>query len=224
MPFINLPLSAGVYKDDSPLSVEGFFVDADKVRFVRGRPQTIAGWEIATTDTLTGLCRGLHAWLDNAGDVFAGLGTHLRLHVYFDGALYDITPVIGRGELTNPFDTLDMDATVTVNDTAHGLVAGQKVGFANASAAGGITIDGEYTVTEVLDADSYTIEHSSAATSTVSGGGGTVDFEYFLAPATPMAPAGPATARGRTVSAGMGRVRTWSTSRARGLSQTGART
>ncbi len=182
MPYVKLPYLAGVYKDDSPLAAEGFFVDADKVRFVRGKPQTIGGWEIATTDTLTGICRGLQTWLSNEGLAYAGLGTHLRLHAYFDGELYDITPVIERGELTNPFDTTDTDATVTVNNTAHGLTVDQKVGFANASVVGGLTINGEYTITEILDADTYTIEHTSAATSTVAGGGGTVDFEYFLAP------------------------------------------
>lgn len=182
MPHIKIPFQPGVYKDDSPLSAEGFFVDADKVRFVRGKAQTIGGWEVATSDTLAGLCRGLHAWLSNEGLIHAGLGTHLLLHSYLDGELYDITPVTERGELNNPFDTVDASTTVTVNDTAHDLVPDQKVWFANATTIGGITIDGAYTVVSVVDADTYTIQHSSAATATVSGGGGVVDYEYFLAP------------------------------------------
>lgn len=181
MAFVKIPLLAGIFTDDSPLSAEGFFVDADKVRFVRGKFQTIGGWEKASTDTFSGKARGSTAWIDNSGNVWAGFGTHLRLYAYSDGEIYDITRIIERGELTNPFDTTDGDETVTVNDTAHGLIDNQKVKFSNASAVGGITPDGEYVVTYV-DANSYTIEHSSAATSTVSGGGGTVDYEYFEAP------------------------------------------
>ena len=180
MPYTEFPFLPGVYKDDSPLSAEGFFVDADKIRFVRGKPQTIGGWEVATTDTLTGICRGIHAWLSNAGLIHAGFGTHLRLHAYFDGELYDITPVVGRGELSGPFMTTNASVTVIVTHAAHGVVDDQKVKFANATAVGGITINGEYAATYV-DANSYTITHSSAATSSASGGG-TVDYEYFLAP------------------------------------------
>lgn len=178
----NLAFQPGVYKDDSPLTAEGFFVDADKIRFVRGKAQTIGGWEAATSDSLTGICRGAHAWLDNGGQVYAGLGTHLSLNVYRDGDLYDITPVLDRGVLSNPFEVTDGQTSVTVNHVAHGLVVGQRVVFENATAVGGITVDGSYTVAFVVDADGYTIEHTTSATSTVSGGGGDIDFAYLLAP------------------------------------------
>jgi hypothetical protein len=56
------------------------------------------------------------------------------------------------------------------------------VKFSNASAVGGITINGEYTVTSVTDANTYVITHSAAASSSAGPGGGTVDYEYFLAP------------------------------------------
>lgn len=178
----DLAFQAGVYKDDSPLTAEGFFVDADKIRFVRGRAQTIGGWEAATTEGLVGLCRGMHAWLDNAGQAYAGLGTHLSLNVYSDGELYDVTPVVDRGTLANPFDVVDAQTTVTVTHTAHGLVAGQSIVLSNAAPVGGLTLNDSYTVQSVTDADSYVIEHASAATSTVSGGGGDVDYRYILAP------------------------------------------
>jgi hypothetical protein len=180
--FVNFPINPGVFTDDTELSAKGYFVDADKVRFERGKPQTIGGWEIATNNLVTGICRGLFTWKNSIAQAWAELGTHVGTWAYFDGVLYENTPIIERGELTNPFDTTDTDETVTVNDTAHGLVVDQRVYFANASAVGGITPDGWYPVATVPDANSYTIEHSSAATSSVSGGGGTVDFEYGLAP------------------------------------------
>lgn len=180
MPLIEFPFLSGVYKDDSPLSAEGFFVDADKIRFVRGKAQTIGGWEIASTDTVRGVCRGIHAWLSNRGSIHAGLGTHLSLNAYFDGELYEITPVVSRGKLTDPFDTMNANATLNISHTTHGLVEGQQVNFTNATAVGSVTVEGLYAVT-LVDADNYTITHSISASSTATGGGA-VDYDYFLAP------------------------------------------
>lgn len=183
MPYTKISFKPGVYTDDSPLDAEGYFIDSDKIRFVRGKAQTIGGWEAFSSETFLGKCRGLHAWADASRNPYISVGTNLRLYAYdVDGTQYDITPVIDRGELTDPFTTTISSALVTVTNTGHGLVADQKVKFANASAVGGITIDGEYTVTSVTDANNYVITHSSAATSSAGPGGGTVDVEYFLAP------------------------------------------
>ncbi|MEQ8510091.1 MAG: hypothetical protein RIB43_13880 [Rhodospirillaceae bacterium] len=181
MTYINLTFQPGIYKDDSPLSAEGFFIDADKIRFVRGKPQTIGGWETASTDILTGVCRGIHPWLDNLGQVYAAFGTHERLHVFFDGEVYDITPVVSRGTLTDPFSTVDASPIVTVHHVAHGVTLDQTVRFSGASPVGGVTLDGAYVVAAVPDEDTYTVEHSIAAALSASGGG-LVSYEYDLAP------------------------------------------
>lgn len=83
----------GVVKDDAPLAAEGGFTDADKVRFRQGMAQTVGGWERASSSAFTGLCRGLHAWANNAGAPLVGIGTHSALWVFYGGGLYDITPV-----------------------------------------------------------------------------------------------------------------------------------
>ncbi len=184
MAYTKLAFQPGVYKDDSPLDAEGFFIDSDKIRFVRGKAQTIGGWERATSTTITGICRGMWTWADTGRNPFAALGTHLRLHAMdSDGGVFDITPITARGELANPFSTVNASPTVTVAHTAHGVVVDQKVSFSNAAAVGGIVIDGAYVVASVVDANSYTITHSTAATSTAGpGGGSVVDYEYALAP------------------------------------------
>jgi hypothetical protein len=84
---------AGVSKDDSPLAVEGGWVDTDKVRFRQGRPQTIGGWEKLTPTAFDGKCRGLHAWTALDGQFRVGVGTHTKLYAYAAGDLHDITPV-----------------------------------------------------------------------------------------------------------------------------------
>ncbi len=80
---------------------------------------------------------------------------------------------------TDPFAVTSGSATITVTHTSHGLYAGDVVTLSGATAGGGITIDGAYEVVERVDADSYTITHSDAATSTdATTGGSAVTYVY----------------------------------------------
>jgi len=81
------------------------------------------------------------------------------------------------GTLTNPFATTAAAAAVTVNHTAHGLAVGDTVVFNTAENAGGLDLDGCYTVKSV-DTNSYTIQHKTAATSTDATAGGAVSYYY----------------------------------------------
>jgi hypothetical protein len=180
-----IPFSAGVIKDDTPLSSEGAYVDADKVRFVvvggQSKPQVIGGWEALTTSTISGVCRGLHVWADNDGAPQIGLGTHTHLFAYSGGGLYDITPVASTGTLgSNPFTTASGSATVSVAHTSHGRSIGDRVKFSGAAAVNGVTISGEYTVATVPSANAYTVTHSAAASGSGAGGGASVAFTYYL--------------------------------------------
>jgi hypothetical protein len=181
MPFTKVQDAAGVYKDDTPLTAAMFYVDSDKIRFLRGKWQVMGGWESATSDAFTGICRGLFVWRNNSSQPLAALGTHTNVYAFYDGDLYDITPVVERGTLTNPFTTTLGSATVTVHDVDHGRTAGSDALFANAAAVGGITIAGRYTIAGITDADNYTVTHSAAATASAGPGGGTVDYDYYLA-------------------------------------------
>lgn len=82
--------------------------------------------------------------------------------------------------LTNPFSTTSGSAVVTVSATAHGALIGDTVTFSNASAVGGLTLNGSYIVTEVVNVNSYKITAGSAASSTAGPGGGTVYAQYEL--------------------------------------------
>lgn len=89
---IALDVPPGLVSDDTTFSSTGRYEDAANMRFWRGRPQTIGGWNAVTSDTLAGKCRGLISWADTEGNVTLGLGTHSNLYVYQGGTLADITP------------------------------------------------------------------------------------------------------------------------------------
>lgn len=174
-----------VYLDETDYIAAGALTDADKVRSVVGsdgapRVQVFGGWELLSNDTVSGACREVHGWLSTDLVKWVAFGTNTHLQAMADAIIQDITPVTERGELSNPFTSENTKTTVVVSDTAHGRSIGDRVVFSNASAGAGITINGEYSVVSVPTANSYTITHSSAATSTVAGFGGTVDYKYLL--------------------------------------------
>lgn len=73
----------------------------------------------------------------------------------------------------SPLATVIGSPIVTVTYTAHGLSVGDQVTLSGATAVGGITPDGNYQISSVAT-NSFTIIHSSSATSTASGGGSSV--------------------------------------------------
>lgn len=91
-----LKIAPGIVTDDTVTAINtGNWADASLVRFWRGLPQTIKGWEVNTTDTFAGICRGMFAWRDKAGLLNIAIGTHTGLYVWQDGEIYDITPTSG---------------------------------------------------------------------------------------------------------------------------------
>lgn len=178
MSLLPLALVPGVNKSETEYSQRGTYVDADKVRFFNGLAEKIGGWEKLLGSQVAGIGRGIHPWRDNNQNKRFALGTNTKLYVYYAGDLTDITPIRDSGSLTNPFTTTSGSAVVSVADNTHGLIDGDSVHFSGASAVGGITIDGEYTVT-VTDGDNYTITHSTTASSSASGGG-SVSYEYEI--------------------------------------------
>ena len=87
-----LIIPPGIDTDDTRFAAKGAWADCDKVRFWRGQPQVIGGWQ-SMGITLTGVCRGVLAWADLNSSINTAYGTHSALQVLRDGILYTITPV-----------------------------------------------------------------------------------------------------------------------------------
>jgi hypothetical protein len=181
MPLTALNFKAGIVKDDTPLAAEGGWIGADKVRFSRGMPQSIGGWDAALASTFTGIARGGHAWADNQGRRWLAWGTAAKLYVFAGGSLLDITPVHSSGALVNPFTTTAGSNVVSVRHVDHGLATGLSITFTNQPIlVGSVGLGGAFTVT-VSDKDTYTVVANATATASATGGGN-VDYTVPFIP------------------------------------------
>ena len=170
MPLQKLVLKPGVDRENTRYTSEGGWYECDKIRFRKGTPEKIGGWQRISATTFLGVCRSLWNWVTLGGQNLIGVGTHLKFYIENGGAYNDITPLRATVTLTNPFVTVLNSAIVTVTDANEGFKDGDFVTFSGASAVGGLTLNGEYQLT-LVTTSTYTITASSNASSSATGGG-----------------------------------------------------
>ena len=183
MPLTNVLIQPGFNKQVTEVGAEGQWTDGDFVRFRYGLPEKIGGWEQILSSTLVGAAREQFIWADLDGRRYAAIGTNKVLVIYYEGSFYDITPL--DTALTGcTFDTVNNDATVTVNKPAHGLEAGDLFTFTSVTppvGAGYSAANFEtntFQVITVPNSDEFTIEMASQAGTTVNGSGSAVVNPY----------------------------------------------
>jgi hypothetical protein len=158
-----LQFKAGVNRETTRYAAEGQWYETDKVRFRRGLPQKIGGWEQLSPATYLGVARSLFNWATLSGQNLVAVGTNLKYYIERGGAYFDVTPIratTAAGDVT--FAAVNGDATLTVSDTAHGALQNDFVTYSGAVSLGGnITADvlnQEYQIATIINEDSYTIE------------------------------------------------------------------
>lgn len=184
MPLRKLTLRPGVNKEVTRYVDEEGWADCDKVRFRAGYPEKIGGWQQISGSTFLGVARSLFNWVTLEGQNLLGVGTNLKFYVEKGGEYFDVTPerTPSGVSLTNPFTTVSGSTTVTVTDANGGYINGDFVTFSGASAAGGLTLNGEFQIT-YSTGNTYTIESSSAASSSATGGGSvTAKYQINIGP------------------------------------------
>ena len=183
MPYAKYKFKPGIDREGTDYSNEGGWYDANLVRFRKGRPEKIGGWQETTSNYYLGTGRALHGWVDLAGTHYLGLGTTYKYYVELGNAFNDITPIrttTSAGDVT--FSASDGDATITVTDADHGAVANDFVTFSGAATLGGLitaaVLNQEYQIATITNTNVYTIEAKDTdgdtvtANSSDSGNGG----------------------------------------------------
>lgn len=181
MPLARLFLKPGIDKQNTEYGAEGGWIDGDYIRFRYGLPEKLGGWtKFSNSDTyLVGLVSDIFTWNALDGSPYMAVGTTRKLYVFFGGTWVDITPIRSTttaGDVT--FAASNGSRIITVSDTNHGATEGDFVTFSGVDASGlggAITqaiLQSEFEITEIINANSYTITAPVAANASDSGDGG----------------------------------------------------
>ena len=159
---------------------ESQWVDGDFVRFRYGLPEKIGGWSQLTNsyNTLPGVARAQHSFAAINGEKYVAIGTSQGLFLYYNNEFFDISPIDDDVITGATFDATSGSATVTVNKTSHGLLAGRYITFSSVTVptgSGYATSDFTGNTFEVqstnLGANSFEIIMPSNSAGTTSGTG-----------------------------------------------------
>jgi len=175
-------LEPGINKQLTETGARGRWVDCDMVRFRYGLPEKIGGWTQVGGTTIIGAPRAQNPFLSLASEKFDAVCTNKKQYIYQDNdtTFYDVSPQrygayghTGAAQAVT-FDLVDTEATVTVNLTANGCVAGDFVTFAGTSTPGGGYVAADFNKEfeiQSVDTNEFTILMPSASTATVNAAG-----------------------------------------------------
>jgi hypothetical protein len=177
-----IKFAPGIDKQDTSVGAEGRWVDSDNVRFRYGLPEKVGGWQSLLTDTIVGVARKQHAFVDTDGNRYVAIGTDKFLLLYFEGQLFDITPL--QTAITGATFTFNGTTTVTLTTSAdHGIGVGDIIRLSATTLPGGTT--GVTTATfndinfQVLSVPSSTTLTIQAATAGSASSGGSVTITPY---------------------------------------------
>ena len=176
MALIDFKVLPGIDKQDTTSGAENRWVDCDNTRFRYGLPEKVGGWSSLIPNTIVGVARRQFAFVDLDGNRYIAIGTDKFLLIYFEGQLYDITPL--KTTLTScTIATTSGSPICSITKASHGLTAGDIILLDSVTLPGGTGYtdadfeDKLFQVTNVTSTSVFTITQSTNATATVSTGG-----------------------------------------------------
>jgi len=176
MALTKIQFSPGVDKEGTEYTADAGWFDSDKIRFRKGRPEKIGGWQKYSENSFLGICRSIFDWASLESIKYIGLGTNLKFYVTQGTSFNDVTPIrstTSAGDVT--FAATNGSSTLTVTDTAHGAAVNDFVTFSGAVSLGGnitaTVLNQEYQIVSVPDADTYTITAKDTSGATVTADG-----------------------------------------------------
>ena len=191
MPLQKFLFKPGINKETTAYTNEGGWFDANLVRFRKGLPEKIGGWQKYSDTAFVSRGRALHAWVTLNSSKFVGLGATQKYYLLEGVSYNDITPVRKTSTNSITFSATNGDATLTVTDASHGAVQNDFVTFDSAATLGGnitaAVLNQEYQIATIVDSNTYTVEAKDTSGTTVTAnssdtgnGGAGVDGVYQI--------------------------------------------
>ena len=181
MALTQIKFAPGVDKQDTSVGAIGRWTDSDNVRWRYGLPEKVGGWQSLLTDSMVGVARKQHAFVDTEGNRYIGIGTDKFLLLFFEGQLFDITPLAAT--ISSATFTFNGTTTVTITtSSAHNLEEGDIVLFDSVTLPGGTGLNASdfedklFQVITTPTANTFTITFTSAGS---AASGGSVDIKPY---------------------------------------------
>src|SRR6056300_71639 len=177
MALLDFTFFPGIDKQNTTVGAEQRWVDCNNVRFRYMLPEKVGGWSSLITDTIVGVARREFAFVDLVGNRYVAIGTDKFLLIYFEGQLYDVTPLKATLSSATIATTDASPICEITTGSNHNLSAGDIVLLDNVTLPGGTGYadsdfeDKLFQVTGITSATVFTITQSTNATATVSTGG-----------------------------------------------------
>ena len=182
----------GIDKQDTSVGAVGRWVESDNVRFRYGLPEKVGGWQSLLNQSIVGVSRKLHSFVDLEGNRYTAIGTDKFLLLYFEGQLFDITPFRSNNagvQTTFTSSTLATNSTsnkqCTITTTSnHNLIEGDMVVLDSVTLPSGTGLsasdfeDKLFQVLSVPTTTTFTIDSLNQATSAISTGGSMIVQPY----------------------------------------------
>jgi len=181
MALLDFKILPGIDKQNTTKGAENRWVDSNNVRFRYGLPEKIGGWASLLSDSIVGVVRSQHPFLDISGNRYIALGTDKFLLLYFEGQLFDISPFDTDLQQTSAtIATANGSTVITVTTgSAHGLAAEDIIELDAVTLPSGTGLSAAnfenkvFMVNLVPSATTFTITSSAAASASISTGGST---------------------------------------------------
>ena len=177
-----IKFAPGIDKQDTSVGAVGRWTDSDNVRFRYGLPEKIGGWQSLLNQSIVGVTRQLHAFVDTEGNRYVAMGTDKFLLIYFEGGLYDITPL--KTTITGATFTFNGTTTITITTTsAHGLIDGDIIKLDSVTLPGGTGLNASdfedklFQVISTPTADTFTITFTSVGSAATGGSVSIIPYE-----------------------------------------------
>ena len=176
MALVEFKFRPGIDKQNTSAGAENRWIDSDNVRFRYGLPEKVGGWSSLVSDSIVGVVRKQHSFVDLDGNRYVALGSDKFLLIYFEGQLHDVTPV--KATISSVVMSAQ-DATQEVSLTfssAHNLESGDIILLDNVTVPSGIGLtdaafeDKLFQVTRVTSSLIAIVTGSQTTTGAAGGG------------------------------------------------------
>jgi hypothetical protein len=176
MALTSIKFLPGINKQNTTVGAVGRWVDSDNIRFRYGLPEKVGGWASLTLDTVVGVSRKMHSFVDLEGNRYVSIGTDKFLLIYFEGQLFDITPVkatISSVVMSAQDNTKQVSLTFS---SAHNLQSGDIILLNNVTVPSGIGLtnaafeDKLFQVTTITNSLIAIVTGSQTTTGAAGGG------------------------------------------------------